>query len=231
MNRFALALVGAGMALGAGSAQATVFNDPLTFATFQFTAGFNIAAGPPPSDGAPLDPDDLLIFNVTGANSMAGTQEFAGTDAFSPDLDPFQLVLAPGGLNNGELFTIGYDRSVLTPGEIAGPNGPGSETGTLSFTIANTAVASASSAGPGIIEYEFRGLVNIADSGGFYNPVTGSFVIEGSIGSAATNATASFTVSVPSAIAPVPVPASALLLLSAIGGAGLVARRRARACI
>lgn len=228
MKRVFAAVAAAGFALWGGAASATVFNDPMTFASFQFTGGFDISTDAP-SDGAPLDAGDLLLFTGTVSNSMLGLQEFVGTDGFTPDLTGFELVLGLGTTNNGQTFTVDYDRSVLTAAEIATPNSAGSETGTLTFEVSATEAASASPAGAGLIDYEILGLVSITDSGGFYNPVNGSFAIAGTIGEASPSSVASFAISVPSAISHVPVPATLPLLLAALAGFGFVARRRSAA--
>jgi hypothetical protein len=209
----------------AGGASAAPYNDTGEFATFTIGGNFTLLGDPPPTEG------DVVRF-TTVAPAVGGTEEFQSVDGFAPVLDPvpgggdgfFDLVLQNGGANAGEFFTVDFDRAQVT--DPANGNALGSETGTFTLTLTgDTTYTVQTIANQQRIEID--GDLDV-DATTFYDSNTpGSFSFAATIGTAATSGTYSLTVSVPPA-SEVPLPASALLLLTGIAGLGYAGSRRRR---
>ena len=212
--RIALAAATAA-ALLAAPAVAAPYADIGDFAVFSFNVS---VAGPAnPSAG------DTFAITVSGANSL-GAEEFEGVNGITSILSAgFGITISTGASNAGQTISSDYDRSMVT--DPAQSNASGSETGTLTFTLANTTLATLGL--PGATQViAAQGLLSAGDGGTFYDGgEPGSWSFSATINSASGSGLGSFTLSVPPAPSVVSEPA--LLAVAGVGLIGLaVARRR-----
>lgn len=204
-------------------ANSAPYNDIGDFAQFSFSGTFDLNGAPPLSSG-----DTLSIDN--GAFISGGTEEFRALDGQVPQMDPtgdgaLELFVGTGASNNGQTFTLGFDRSGIT--DPAQGNPFGTEAGTLAFTITDTVAANAYLAG-GLSYVVLQGLLSITASAFYDTPVVGSFSLLAS--SAHDFATGNYTmaISTPGIVSAVPTPEANALLLTAVGVFGFFGWRRKR---
>ncbi|MEO1656295.1 MAG: VPLPA-CTERM sorting domain-containing protein [Pseudomonadota bacterium] len=218
MKKTVLGALGSVAVLASAEASAAAFADTGETATFSFAGFVELLGAPGPDAG-----DTLSFTFLTGI--IGATEEFEGLTTSSIDLgsDGFDLVLSTGADNNGESFTVDYDRSGVT--DFADDSGLGSQSGTLTFTVVDTVVADlAPAAGGTQTEIDLEAVLSITDSSGFYSDVMGVLFFSSTIGNDSPLGT--FSVTVSAAGNPVPVPGAISLLLTGVAGFAAFSRRR-----
>lgn len=217
----AAALSGAALALSS-TAMAVPFAPVGDFATFTFGfANFTTSTnGMQVGDTWTLSPTAPgSVINPVGG----GEFEFEALDGETPILSDTTLTFDTGFANAGFEFIIDFDRV-----GIAEPVGPaGAQTGTLTFTIAETTVASVTPLGVlNFFQLAGIGLITTPDVP-YQSPQPFSYIASGTIGSTSDTFSGSFSFSSPPDPAVfVSEPATLVLFGAGLLGMGFVARRR-----
>ena len=190
--RIAVASITTVAALLAAPAFAGPYADIGQFGQYTFTVEFQRDLGM----GSAVLGNSFTISNagVPTSNNKFSTEELTAVQGFLSVLSAgFKVTIAVGGANNGQTVSTSFDRAIVT--DVADGNVAGGETGTMTFTIANTVNAAVSGTTSQAITAD--GLIS-ANASTFYDvPQLGSWSFGGSYGAGSGFGSGSITISVP----------------------------------
>ncbi len=226
-KQFATAALMTGAALGLSShAHAVPFAEDGNFATF--TVGFSNFETD--TDGMQVgDTWDITAGSIAGLIAVVGggEYEFEALNGSQPSTNRSQLFFITGLDNAGFEFYIDFARAgIIDP---VGP--PGSETGTLTFTIDQTTTAFVSPLGDSeaLNAFQLAGIGSVTTPDAPYmSPQPFSYIASGTIANNSQNFSGSFSFSSPpdAAVTSVSEPATLILFGAGLLGMGFISRRR-----